>query len=407
MKLVASGRKVVVGSDTPKAVEFIAEALRARGVKTVCLSKGGKSLSPKERPELIVEFQNGDAKALCASMRSIEMGHNIDAASAMVVHGLTWDYKTFHQFENRIHRWSSKRPVDIFIVLPGEERHTLTGRKWGVLKDKTAGIAKALHGEFDLIEDEKPNTEAILNDLIKHGIPTTGKEVQEAQVKAGFDRMPHISAFERDPTFEATLATWDDVEEPDDGEPIFNPKAYVSDKAGEEFITHGEIADALEAFFRPWVLSEAKEEHDRASLLYQLQVKLQTHFAALQPVQLVIDHIVMGWLGFSWQTSLDSASAVIEDLLKAAGIDLSPLYPAPEPEPVEEPVVEPEPTPEPVATTEPESEPVEEPKPTIGIDLVAQIKGLKQLVDDGILDEDEFKEAKAALIASLRPEVAA
>ena len=401
MKLVAMGKKVVVGSDTPKAVEFISDALEQRGVKTVCLSKNGTSLSPRDRPDLIKEFQDGPAKVLCASMRSIEMGHNIDAASAMVIHGLVWDYKTFHQFENRIHRWSSKNPVDIFVVLPGEESHTLVGRKWRVLKDKTAGIAKALHGELDLIEDEKPDTDAILKDLIKHGIPTLGNEIPEAEVQAGFERMPHISAFERDQEFEDTLATWEDAQ---DGDLIFNPKAYVSDKQGEEFITHGEIADALEAFFKPWVLAEAQEEHDRQSAFYQLLIQLQSYFRPLGE-NFKVDEFLLRALDISWQTSLDVAVQVIRDQAREAHIDLSPLDPpAPAPEP--EPEVEPET--EPVAKQEPEQKeapaPIEEEKSTPAIDLVAQIRGLKELMDEGILDEDEFREAKRALIESLKGE---
>ena len=54
-----------------------------------------------------------------------------------------------------------------------------------------------------------------------------------------------------------------------------------------------------------------------------------------------------------------------------------------------------------------EVEAVEEtPEPVVAappsVDLVGQIRGLKELLDEGLIDADEFKEMKAALIATLK-----
>jgi len=80
--------------------------------------KDGRSetLGPKGRAHLIRDFIDGDAQILCASIQAMNLGHNPDVASAVIINGLPWDFASFDQAINRVHRITSREPVDVFIA---------------------------------------------------------------------------------------------------------------------------------------------------------------------------------------------------------------------------------------------------------------------------------------------------
>ena len=46
----------------------------------------------------------------------MNLGHNLDCASAVIVNGMPWDFATFDQAIARVHRITSKDPVDVYIA---------------------------------------------------------------------------------------------------------------------------------------------------------------------------------------------------------------------------------------------------------------------------------------------------
>jgi len=49
----------------------------------------------------IRDFIDGDAQVLCASIQAMNLGHNLDVASAVIINGLPWDFARFDQAINR------------------------------------------------------------------------------------------------------------------------------------------------------------------------------------------------------------------------------------------------------------------------------------------------------------------
>jgi SNF2 family DNA or RNA helicase len=84
--------------------------------------------NPRKRAAEVYEFVEGDAEVLCAGVQAVQLGHNLDAASAVVLPGLRWSLSALSQFEARVHRLTSTRPVSVYVVLT---RRSLDERKWG------------------------------------------------------------------------------------------------------------------------------------------------------------------------------------------------------------------------------------------------------------------------------------
>jgi hypothetical protein len=418
MKLLKLGRKVVVGSDTPLAVEFLAEELQSKGVKVVCLSKNGASIPPKDRAALIAKFRNGEADVLAATVGAIQMGHNLEVASAMVLHGLPWDYTSFHQFQKRIRRLTSTDPIDVFVILPGKENGTVVGRKWSVLKDKTKGIAKALYGEFDAIEEDRPDTAKILRELIANGIPATGDELKEEEVEEAWRRMPMVADVVVDDDFKNVLCKVDEMQEDDDDtEEHLDPRQYVA-----PFITAGDVADSLEAFFLGWRTSNERALQEQEQAIEQLEAEaeaevnaiiaeLEAQFDGLDEIQLsepipeeepavvAADLPKLPTLEETSSTDethdADSASGgALRDPDQVGITNLS--------ETDSEVIVEPT-TGEVQPDTPPPGSPVApEASPPVGPSPLALIKEAKELFDLGILDEAEYADAKKTLLQKLK-----
>jgi hypothetical protein len=45
------------------------------------------------------EFVEGDAEVLCVGVQAVQLGHSLDAASAVVLTGLPWSFSALSQFE--------------------------------------------------------------------------------------------------------------------------------------------------------------------------------------------------------------------------------------------------------------------------------------------------------------------
>lgn len=188
---VAKGDKVLIGSDLVHYGHWMAEKLCYLGIKAVHLveetSEGEiKTKNPKKRAKHVHKFTVEDAQVLCASVQSMNLGHNLDCANVVIINGLTWDYATYDQFIARVHRLTSKKPVTVYVIIPGEPLGTVSGRKWDILTRKGASAELAIDGELYEKNVEVINLQEILNDMIEKGLNPEQETVPQDMIHAQF-----------------------------------------------------------------------------------------------------------------------------------------------------------------------------------------------------------------------------
>ena len=193
---VRRGDRVLIGSDLKQTAEFLAEELRQRTVegrpvtaKTLLVEgKDGPptTKTPKKRAADIGDFKRGEADVLCAGIEAMAYGHSLDVASVVILQGLPWDYASLDQFLDRVHRMTSKKPVSVYVVLA---KGTIDEKKWQLLCEKGDAAHLALDGRLVEQQQAEISKEEVLREMMDKGIPLSGDEVPEAEVKAAWLRI--------------------------------------------------------------------------------------------------------------------------------------------------------------------------------------------------------------------------
>ena len=184
---VRKGEKVLIGSDLIMTGLWLSERLSEKGVRPVHITeeKAGKvaTKNPRKRAAEVEAFAAGDAEVLCSGIAAMKLGHNLTAASCVVLHGLPDSYMQFIQFLERVHRLTSEKPVSVYVVIPNG---SLAEKKWQLLKDKGGTSDLAYDGELS-VQPEKPiDWNEVLREMKDQGIAATGNEVLEAEVEAAW-----------------------------------------------------------------------------------------------------------------------------------------------------------------------------------------------------------------------------
>ncbi len=179
-----AGDKVLIGSSLMAYGPWVAAQLTSKGVKAVHIteeSNDGKfqTKSPSKRAAVVEQFRNDGASVLCASVYSMQLGHNLDTANVVILRGLPWDYSTFDQFIARVHRLTSKRPVTVYIVM---SEGTVDTRKWELVNQKGAAAQLALDGMLYSQDEERIDLQQILNELKDKGI-SSDTTIPEEQIR--------------------------------------------------------------------------------------------------------------------------------------------------------------------------------------------------------------------------------
>ncbi len=188
---VEKGEKVLIGSDLIAPGKWIADRLREKGVRSVHITeeRSGRlgTKNPRKRASAVEAFAKGDAQVLCAGVGAMKLGHNLDVASTVIVSGLPYSYMALSQFEARVHRLTSTRPVSVYVVIP---KGSLAERKWGLLADKGGASDLAYDGELS-VQPEKPvDWSRVLKDMVARGIRALGDEIPEDEVEAAWKSVP-------------------------------------------------------------------------------------------------------------------------------------------------------------------------------------------------------------------------
>jgi len=177
------GDKVLIGSSIIDHGVWIADRLNEKGVPALHIvddtADGYQTKSPKKRSDVIHDFKFNGTSVLCTTFQSMQLGHNLDCANVVIVHGLPWDFSSYDQFIARVHRLTSKKDVTVYIVCTNA---TIDCRKWELINQKGAAAQLALDGMIFEHHIEQMDMQQILNELIKSGIPTTEQTVDEKGV---------------------------------------------------------------------------------------------------------------------------------------------------------------------------------------------------------------------------------
>jgi SNF2 family DNA or RNA helicase len=177
-----SGDKVLIGSSLMAYGPWIANQLLSAGVNVIHITEesNGKyqTKSPAKRASIVDRFRNDGVNVLCASIQSMQLGHNLDTANVVILRGLPWDYSTFDQFIARVHRLTSKNPVTVYIVM---SEGTVDIRKWELLNQKGAASQLALDGMLFHQDTEQIDLQQILDELKRKGI-SADSTIPEEQI---------------------------------------------------------------------------------------------------------------------------------------------------------------------------------------------------------------------------------
>lgn len=198
MALAKQGRKVLVGSNLIATSQFLADTLVEKGVKAIhILDDDGKTANKKQRAQRVYSFQTDDVQVFCAGVKAIRLGHNLDAADAVVLHGIDWDYETYDQFINRVHRLTSRRPIDVYVMLPASASSpTFTKKKWSIIEQKGQSIELALDGRLIEKHDTQIDQAQIVRELMERGIHATGDEIDESEVEQAWADIAPFASYE-------------------------------------------------------------------------------------------------------------------------------------------------------------------------------------------------------------------
>jgi SNF2 family DNA or RNA helicase len=361
MALVSQGRKVILGSQLIQEAAWLTDRLTEKGITAVnFLDANGNTLPPTKRAKAVADFQEGDAQVLVATIQALRLGHNIDAASAVVVNGLPWSFDDWDQFIARAHRFTSKQQVDVYVTIPGQppnslqEQPTMSRRKWELLRQKGDAASLALDGRLIEAMIEEISEEEVTRQLIEAGVEATGDEIPEEDIEELWTQTPHISEF----TFDPALLEGDKPEE------VENPWPMMVEVLGDWTKTQAALpVTTSESNWPEWA---AQIENDHAGNVRVVGIHDRFTKDYQRPPITVLTFAAMAKANWPAPPTQDATGDPVD---REEG-----------------------PGPAAVAT----------PPPASGTAVIAQLKELGELHESGVLTPEEFGEMKAALIAQMK-----
>lgn len=416
MALVKQGRKVLVGSHIVAAGQWLAERLQEKGVAAVhIVDDSGTTVEAKKRAQRVYTFQTDEnVQVFCAGMKAIRLGHNLDAANAMVLNGLDFDYETLDQFVKRIRRLTSQMDIDVYVILPTlSGQQTITSRKWQLLNQKGNAADLALDGRLVTKNEQEISEGEMIRELQERGMTVTDDAVESVDIEEAWMATPMLEDFSVNGHI-PPRATKEEEPEEDEKEPTEDgdqltlaaipdtvPDELVEEQNGVEMpeVDPIDLAEAELAALEADAITTEDEEDSLEATDTKSSDSFPPPFAGdSETVNAIHDELAPGAAdatptqnGASANRKDAETEATDDGHTEQAGMALEVEGPAVA---VEEPQTEPEDT-----STEAAPD-VTSPAPSL--DYMGQLKQAKELLDLEVLTQDEFDSLKAELLDGLR-----
>jgi superfamily II DNA or RNA helicase len=176
-ELLAIGEQVVIGSPFTHFTQTITSLLLEAGVKVIALDG---TVSPADRGTAIEAFKAEKYSVIVCGLYSMSEGYSLDNCAHLIMPGKAFAYDTNSQFEARVWRITSRRPVTIYPIIT---ETTIDERMAELYEEKSDTADLTLDGSFFEEEVEEFNAEKLYYDalqLIKTSYATIDEQTLEA-----------------------------------------------------------------------------------------------------------------------------------------------------------------------------------------------------------------------------------
>mgnify|MGYP001229414688 CR=1 FL=1 len=114
---IMAGKKTVVMSEFKRWIDNLEETLNQKGMKAVRLTGQEKDV---QKQQAVKQFQEGDADVILCTIKAAGTGIDLTAADMMIFTDISWTDVDNRQAEDRIHRASQTKKVQIVKLFAKE-----------------------------------------------------------------------------------------------------------------------------------------------------------------------------------------------------------------------------------------------------------------------------------------------
>lgn len=107
------GHQTVLFTTLQDNANFLWAELNRLGLRAT-IANG--NVPPKQRQNVIDDFKKGDYDILIAGTEAVNLGHNLENASRVIMTDFPWEHSTLRQAIERVHRLTSQYDVHIYML---------------------------------------------------------------------------------------------------------------------------------------------------------------------------------------------------------------------------------------------------------------------------------------------------
>lgn len=173
--IIARNEQVLVGTVFHESHDHLAQWLRAAGVPY--LLADGRT-NPAARGPLMQRFRGGEVPVCLAGLEAVANGHNLDTVNNVIIYAYSWAYDLIKQFLDRVWRLTSRKAVNVYVVLcDGTIDQRLESLNW----EKSDSVELALDGRLIGEATQEINLAELLN-LARDAFDAQAETVDEARL---------------------------------------------------------------------------------------------------------------------------------------------------------------------------------------------------------------------------------
>ena len=189
-EILARGEQVLVGAAFNDPLDHLARWLDEAGVRHLKLdgrtsqTKRGQMASVFKRGRVHVDAASGPRQAaipvMLAGVECMAEGHSFHLANNVILLAYSWAYDKFIQFINRVHRMTSAKPVNVYVVVC---EGTIDGRLESLIGEKGDSSELVLDGRLLGERSEEVDLAQLLK-VAQQEFDSASETLDEAMVQA-------------------------------------------------------------------------------------------------------------------------------------------------------------------------------------------------------------------------------